>query len=496
MSETPGTVGQKVFKGTLWTVAMRMSIRFIGIISVIILARILDPADFGLVAKAVMIQSFLELITALGLEAALIRDQEADESHYNTAWTLHIIRGSLIGLVLAIFANPISIYLKSPELELIIYCYAFVSFLSGFYNIHVVDFRKQLNFSLDFKFNLYKKLAGFIATITIAYIWETYWALVAGVMVSSLVSVVSSFIMCPQSTKLDLASWRPLFHFSKWMLGYELMGAISSKIDTFVLSRFSTTQNVGLYTVSYEVAGTASTEIAMPVARALMPGLSTLNADRERFKDLYVSSISLVLLIAVPAAVGLSTLSYHVTLTLLGEKWIEAASIIHILALYGIPRTINATAVSALVAYGRVDVLTKTVVVLSGIKILAVSMGVYLNGLYGVIWGVLFTGVIGGLLMLIVQERLGILSIKFLVKKCWRVIISTAGMSVFLNYYLESFNLIGETPIALQLLLEIVIGALVYIVFLFLLSNIGDAEDTPEMKAYCLVRDKLTSKVS
>lgn len=491
MKEENKTLGQKVFKGTLWTVAMRMSIRFIGIISVIILARILDPSDFGLVAKAVMIQSFLELITALGLEAALIRDQDAKDSYYNTAWTLHIIRGSFIGLVLLIFANPISIYLNSPELEFIIYSYAFISFISGFYNIRVVDFRKKLNFHLDFRFNLYKKIAGFVTTIAIAYIWETYWALVAGGVVAAFISVVSSFIMCRESIKLDLSSWKPLFNFSKWMLGYEIIGAISSKIDVFLLSRYTTTENVGLYTVSYEVAGTASTEIAMPVARALMPGLSTLNTDQEKFKELYVSAISMVLLIAVPAAVGLSTISEHLTLTLLGEKWLLAAPIIQILAIYGIPRTINATAVSALVAFGRVDVLTKTISLLAVIKVLFVFLGVLLYQMYGVIWGVLLSGVVGGLVMLLVQQYIGILSIKLLFIKCWRIILSTLGMSYLLTLYLETAASFISLSIPMQLLIEVCVGVMAYLIILFLLSKVGASENSVERQAFLLLKEKV-----
>ncbi len=477
------TVGQKVFTGTLWTVAMRMSIRFIGIISVIILARILDPADFGLVAKAVMIQSFLELVTALGLEAALIKDQSADASHYNTAWTIQIIRGGLIGIVLTLFAVPISTYLNSPDLELVIYCYAFVSFLSGFYNIRVVDFRKQLNFSLDFKYNIYKKLSGFITTITIALIWETYWALVAGVVVSTLVSVVASFLMCPTSVGFSISRWRSLFAFSKWMLGYELIGALSAKIDTFLLSRFSTTENVGLYTISYEVSGTASTEIAMPVARALMPGLSALNTDTSAFRDLYISSIGTVLLIAIPAAVGLSVVAEHLTITLLGEKWIAAIPIIQILALYGIPRTINATAVSALIAFGKVDALTKIVSLTAVIKISIVFTGIYYYGFNGLIWGVLASGVIAGGVMLFVQQYLGILSIRLLLVRCWRIVLATLIMSYALHSYLQHFNFLQSFAIPLQLVGEVIIGATIYLFSLVVLSFIGGDKNSAEKRA-------------
>src|SRR5689334_2895823 len=105
-------LGARVVRGAFWTVAMRTSVRLVGIVSVLILARLLVPEDFGIVAQAAMFYSFVELVTALGLESALIQNQAAGREHYDTVWTLNVLRGLLNGSVLALIAYPAAVFLR------------------------------------------------------------------------------------------------------------------------------------------------------------------------------------------------------------------------------------------------------------------------------------------------------------------------------------------------------------------------------------------------
>lgn len=456
---------------------MRVAIRFLGVISMVILARLLDPTDFGLVAKATMIQSFLFLITELGLESALIRDQKTTNDHYNTVWTVHILRGVLIGSILAVLAHPASIYLHEPRLEYIIYCYAGVTFFEGFYNIGIVDFRKEMHFSNDFKYNLYKKLASFTVTLVVALIWKTYWALVAGVVANVLVSLFASFVMSKYRPKISLCEWRSLFNFSKWLLGYEILGALSSKIDTFLLSRYSTTAAVGLYTIANEVAATPSTEIAMPVARAALPGLSKLNHDLKQFSSMYLMTLSSVFLIAIPATTGVCMLSDKITLTLLGAKWVDAIPYIQILAFFGLSRVVNAVATSALVAFNRPDILTKVSVVRTILRLSVLGLGLYFFGVLGMVWGVLLVGFLGVIIIMFIQNRLGMLPFNDLVGLIWRLVVSTLVMAGGL-YVVHMISF--DVPMIFQLLLDVFWGAILYSVSLLFLWHFFSKGEGPE----------------
>lgn len=455
-------LGRSIFKGALWTVLMRSTIRLLGIISVLILARLLVPEDFGLVAKVVLVSSFLDMCTQFGFDNALIKKQNADQQDYDTVWTLSIIRGTVIGLCLIVFSPYLADYFNEPALLLVFCIYGLSNFISGFTNVGIVDFRKQMNFQLDFKFNLYLKISSFITTISIALIWQSYWAFPLGVLMRSFVSLFASYTLSKYRPKLDLSRWRELFNFSKWMFSYGVLTAISIKLDTFILSRMGSEKELGLYTVAYEISGTPSTELAMPVARAALPGLAKLNKEPDKFRKMYAGILASVLMIAVPAGVGVSVLSVPITALLLGPQWSDAAIYIEILAIFGITRVIAATSVSALIAFGLVDLLAKISIATLVIRLLCLPVGYYLGQSVGLAMAVLVSGIITMVIYLCVQQRAGTLSLNQLFQQCWRLGLSSLAMYLVLAHYVVNQSIIINLPLPISLVVEVFIGAAIF----------------------------------
>jgi len=488
------SIGKQIAKGTFWTVLMRIAIRLLGIISVLITARVLVPEDFGIVAKAVLISNFLDLITQFGFDAALIKNQQATKDDYNTVWTITIFRALILSFSLVLGAAYIAEYFNEPEIEYLIYCYAVSMMILGFTNVGIVNFRKQMEFNKDFKFNVFKKVSSFITTISIAVYWQSYWAFPIGVLVGTIVSVSVSYILSSYRPSITLKSWHSLFHFSKWMFGYEVVGAVAMKLDTFLLSRYSSGAELGAYTIAYEVSGTPSTEISMPVARASLPGLAKLNGDIGGFRDLYVSILSLVLLIAIPAATGLSVLSEEVTAVLLGAKWKTAAPLISILALFGVTRVFISCAVSALVAFDRADLLAKFSLFSLLIRLILLPISiVHIGGALGISQAILASGILASALILGIQSYIGILSIRKVIRNIWRIIISTLIMYLYLLYFVENFLLIEYISIYWVLFIDVLVGIIVFTTSIALLCKISSIKGSPEEKVILMVRDRLNS---
>lgn len=477
-------IGKKIAKGTVWTVLMRMSIRFLGIISIIILARLLLPEDYGLVAKAVLIGGFLELMTQFGFGAALIKNQNATKEDYDTVWTLSIIRSVVIGLTLVLTASIIADYFDDARIEALIYCYAFANTIMGFNNVGVIDFQKNMEFNKDFKISLLKKTSSFCTTISIAFIWESYWAFPIGVLMGNIVGLIASFQMSAFKPRLSLSSFHSIFNFSKWIFFYEMVSAISTKLDTFLLSKFSSAEELGLYTISYEVAGMPSTEVAMPVARASLPGLSKLSSSKDEFKGMYVNIISSVLFLAIPASAGLSVLANDITLVLLGDNWIKAVPLISILSFFGISRVITACGVSGLIAFDRVDLLSKFSIIMLVIKIIVLPFTIIYAGYIGVAYGILFTGIIGGSILLVMQQTIGAFSIKSLFYKIWRTILSSLLMYCTLYYLGAYIDLIFSGSMIFILIIKIAIGLSIFSFSVFGLWFASGRKDAPEGQIY------------
>ncbi|WP_405234350.1 lipopolysaccharide biosynthesis protein [Lentisalinibacter salinarum] len=484
MEKVSLSIGRRIASGAFWTVGMRLSIRALGVISGIILARLLVPEDFGIVAKASMIASFLELITTFGLEVALIQNQRAVAGHYNTVWTIHAIRGLFIALLLVAFAGPAASFFHEPALFSILWFYALAALLNGFENVGVVDFRKELEFDRDFRFSLYRKLAGFVVTIAIAYVWRTYWAFVIGTVFASMTALVSSFLMSPYRPRFSLVEWRSLFQFSKWIFLVGLVRSVSQKLDTFILSRFSTTDVVGRYTVAYEIAGAASTEIAMPIARATLPGLAKLNESLDEFRDMYRRSIAVLLLLAVPAGLGLSAVAVPLTDVVLGDKWSEAAPIIQILAIYGVVRSVFAVSTSAFMSSGQVRTLGLLSLFNLTIRVIGLGAGFAINGLLGLAAGVLIAGTVQMIVSLFVQQFVGLLGVAQLANDTWRLIFAGLVMYAGLVYGLPLIGPLEGLSGILLLGIQVLVGAFVYLLLVGLLWWLTGRGEGPEQTVW------------
>ena len=185
----PSATGLQAARGVGWMVLFKLSERSVGFVSTLILARLLRPNDFGLVAMATAVAAGAGLMSAFGFDSALIQRQHVDRSHYDTAWSFNVVFGIAVGILLVLLAVPASRFYREPRLEDIIYVLAVVALVQGFENIGTVQFRKELDFRKEFKFLLGKRIASFAVTMTLAFTIRSYWALVAGILTGTVCGV-------------------------------------------------------------------------------------------------------------------------------------------------------------------------------------------------------------------------------------------------------------------------------------------------------------------
>jgi O-antigen/teichoic acid export membrane protein len=204
--------------GAFWMVLFKLLERSIGLVSTVILVRLLLPADFGLVAMATSIIAVLELLGALNFDAALIQNPNAERRHYDTAFTFNVLFGSVCALLLLLLAWPAAGFYNEPRLTPVIAWLALSTWIGGFENIGVVAFRKNMRFDQEFKFLLAKKLIAFAVTVSLAFALRSYWALVVGMVTSRACGVVISYFSQAYRPRLTLSARHELLHFSRWLL--------------------------------------------------------------------------------------------------------------------------------------------------------------------------------------------------------------------------------------------------------------------------------------
>lgn len=323
-----GGIGNRTAIGATWLIAWRMVTRALGLVSTLVLARLLVPDDFGLVAMAAAFSAAIDSLSELGLVAALVRQPDTRRDLYDTAFTMQALRGLLTGAVIAGGAWSVSAWFAEPRLLPILLLLAGLSALSGLENIGIVEFQRALRFSMEFKLLFFPRIAQFVVTIAAALLLHSYWALVVGIVVARVSRLAMTYVVHPYRPRVSLAGWRDLVGFSFWTWMASLASLVWDRSDTFILGRGFGAGDLGLYLLAAEIAVMPISELVAPASRALFAGFSAAQNRGTDTVNVALPVVATMLLVVVPLTVGVSASSGYVVAALLGPKWAAAQPLI------------------------------------------------------------------------------------------------------------------------------------------------------------------------
>lgn len=431
MTTTHATGGQ-IARGAAWMMGFKLFDKSVGLISTLVLARVLTPADFGLVAMATAVVALLELMGAFGFDTALIQRQNTERKHYDTAWTFNVIFGVCIATLLVLLAVPAAGFYREPRLELMLPVLAVGALIGGFENVGTVAFRKELNFSMEFKFLLAKRLAAFAVTVSLALTYRSFWALIAGTVTGKLMAVFISYRLHPYRPRLTLAARADLLHFSKWIFISNLLNFFHSRSTDFILGRTVGSHGLGIYNIAAEIAVMPSTELIAPLNRAVYPAYSRLASVPDKLNERFLEVFGIISLIAFPVAVGLYCLSGLIVSLLLGPQWVEAVPIMQIIGLAGLFAALQSNMYLVIVAIGQ----PKTNTVVSA-WILMVSLPIVIiasqhYGVVGAAYAHLVAATISLLTIIFVFPRVTGIPKSSLFAVMWRPLLAACAMALAL----------------------------------------------------------------
>ena len=296
-------------RGAAWMVAFRLFDRSVGVVSTTILARLLIPADFGLVAMAMSVIAIIELASAFSFEMALIQDPDPQREHFDTAWTLNILIAIGGGVATAAVAYPASSFYGDPRLAPVMFAIGAAWVISGFESTGIANFRREMNFAAEFRWMASKRVVSFLVTLAAALLFRSYWALVIGMATGRITGVLLSYTMHPFRPRLSLTRARSLFSFSRWLLANNIVSVMLSRLPHFYIGRVFGAQTLGAYTVGSEIAQLAHTELVAPINRAMFPGYARLVDEPETFRRVCIDATAAILLIVLPVSAAVALLA-------------------------------------------------------------------------------------------------------------------------------------------------------------------------------------------
>lgn len=446
--QTLHTVRRRVAAGALVMIMVRMSFRLLGIVNTLIVARILLPSDFGLVGLVTAAYTVLDLLSQMGLQAAIIRMPHPTRADYDTAWTLGLARSFLIAILLVVSAPFLAVYIHEPRTVQLTYVLAAVCVVQGFENIKLVDLQRELRYQRVFLYQVAGKIAGVAVTIPLAFYLRNYWALLLGICATRLTMVVIGYMMLPYRPRFSLAAWHALFHFSKWIMVGNVLIVLDNNAMTFLIARIGGSAGIGTYQVATQIGALPASEIAAPIRDPIYAGSARLAADIAQLRRYFFENLELMFAVITPLSLLICVLAEPTTLIFLGPKWVSAIPLIRYCALFALFDAVGHYTNGFYVLLGRQKDYYLAYAAVLAIRIPAIIVGGLYAGPQGALIAITVTAFLTMLLWNGFLPRALDVRPRDFVRATWRTVVGSVAMvlvvAILLREYPQPHGIFGQ----------------------------------------------------
>lgn len=327
------SLSQSLLKSSFILFASKLLTRGIGLVSTLILARLLTPEDYGIVAIATVLVFLFDEISNSGMKEYVIHKSEVDDSVLNTAWTLNLITKTVVWLLFLILIPFITDFYSNPELTNVLFVISLILPLGALQNVGIVMYEKELNYKPIFYLELSQKLIAFFFIIGLALWLGNYWAMIIGTVISYVILVVGSYIVHEYRPKIYFERLKEQWNFSKWMIPRGFLGFSRAEFDTFLVSKLFDIGSLGGFSVMKNLTAMVGRDVILPATQPLLASFSKAQDDQNRLNYQLTLSLLVTLIISLPIMSFTWIFHYEIVRILLGEKWVEYSGILQALSI-------------------------------------------------------------------------------------------------------------------------------------------------------------------
>lgn len=455
---------KQVFSGIIWKFLERGSIQIINFLLQIVLARLLMPSDYGIVAILNVFILFSTTLINNGLGNAIIQKKDADDTDFNTIFYIQLGLAAVLVVLLFVFAPFIADFYKDPNLSIYLRVMSVVLILEALSSIQLTALRKWLQFKKSFFANVIGVIVHGGVGIALAYMGYGVWALI----ISQIAMKIAVFI-----TLLLLVKWKPkkLFSFARfkslfsysWKLTVAwIIGTLHQNLFSLVIGKVFSKEVLGYYNRGQNVPQTFTTTLNETISNVMFPALAKVQDDIAKLKSATRKMMSMTSFLVCPIMAGLIAVSGPFVYLALTAKWAPSIPMMQLFCIsFGI-NILSTANMQSFNAIGRSDTFLKLEVIKRSLSLLVLLLTSQIN-IYAVIIGLAFMGVFSLVYNTFPNRKLLGYSIKEQVQDILPpMILSAIMLAVIMPIQLLPLsNLI-------TLLLQVFCGGVVYIGLAFL----------------------------
>lgn len=332
-------IRDKTSRATKWSSITEIMSKLVTPVSSMILARLLTPEVFGVVATVNMITSFAEVFTDAGFQKYIVqhdfKDKKQLDDNTTVAFWSNIVIALLIFTIICIFSDELAEMVGNPGLGSVVIVASLSLIINSFSSIQMARFKRDFDFKTLFYIRIVTCLIPLVVTVPIAFATHSYWALIIGTLVSNVANAVILTIK---------SSWKPrfyysfqqffeMFSYSWWILLESISLWLTSYIGTFIVGRYLSTYYVGMYKTAMTTVNQIMSLITAATSMPLFSALSRLKNDVNEMNEVYCDYMQGISVLVIPLGAGMWMYRDLVTSILLGNQWMEAKDFIGLLGL-------------------------------------------------------------------------------------------------------------------------------------------------------------------
>ncbi|MFT3863139.1 MAG: lipopolysaccharide biosynthesis protein [Solirubrobacterales bacterium] len=378
----------KAIRGVPWTIASYGATKAVNVITTIVLARIVSPADFGLVALATMALNLLAFVKDFGFAETMVSRHDLDRRQLGTILTLVNLLSLGLATVAALSAPLLARFFGEPHLTPVLQVMAVLLLVSGTANYYETVLEREMEFRRRFVALGLQSVATAVVAIPAAILGAGVWSLVAGQLAGLVTLGVVCYALAPYHVR---PAWkrdelRPLFSTSSGFLLQNVSIFGRQNLDYIVVGRSFGSAAVGFYSMAFRLADLPYWAISDPVARVTFPSFSRTHGEGGDIRPTFLSVSRLVALVSCPVGVILSGAAGPFTATVFGSTWMPMVGPLAVLGIWAAIRPIDTTLNWFLNSIGHARVVGVYSTVVIAVLLPAFILAAHLGSITTVAW--------------------------------------------------------------------------------------------------------------
>lgn len=471
-------IASKVLKGVFWLLFGTVGSNLLGLISTLIVARLLVPDDFGVFALAMSVVLIVSALFEMRTSFILIQLEGPDKKDYDTVFTLNLLRGLVISLVLLALSWPIG---KSFGDDRVIYLLAVMAvypLILCLQNPYFENHAREISFAPSSILAIGTKLGSVIGTVGVALIYPTYWSLAVGMFASALVSVGITFVFSDKTPRLSLKSFRRVFSFSIWLTFASIANQASLQSNRLIIGAAFSTSLLGAFALASQVVTQLMTAISSPVNSTVFAAFSRMEQDKEGIRNSFTLCQQAMCAILMPAAAGLCIVADLLVTVLFPAKWSAAILFVQFSALRFLFHAYVGPYWALVMSQGQTQMLFQRTLWSLIVQLVFGLLGLISYGLIGLLIGNVIASAVSMVISFVLVKQVIGLRLRTLLTSPLRPSLVTGAMAIFV-LLVRVWTPATVTP-ALELFISICAGGGAYLVLTILSWYLMGQKNGPE----------------